>query len=134
MSDYHEMNILVVDDDLSTREKIQSDLRSLGFTGTLHEAVDGEDALRTLSALEMKNAKLDLVICDIVMPKKTGVEFLQDLRGGQSRYKNIKFLMLSSQSDRALVVACVKLGVGQYLIKPWDQKSLMLKMMEINKS
>ena len=64
------------------------------------------------------------------MPVKTGLELLKELRASNYRYANIPFLMLTSKSEVEMVVTCVKLGASQYLIKPWDSKTLYSKVSE----
>lgn len=130
MSNFEGSHFVVVDDDDATREKIIQNLRDLGFTGTIYQAVNGQEAVILLNDLASTGAQVDLVICDIVMPLKNGVEALEEVRGSGHSLSKVPFLMLTSQSDRSLVVACVKLGVSQYLIKPWDNKSLLGKIVE----
>lgn len=131
--DFKSFNIIVIEDDQDTRTRILADLNELGFQGEISQAVDGVQALEVLAKLEKEGKHLDMGICDIVMPNKTGIEFLKELRAGSSKFKMLPILMLSSHSDRQLIVSCIKLGIGQYLIKPWDKKSLMLKIMEVFK-
>lgn len=131
MSGIEKLNILVVDDDLETIKKILADLRAVGFTGEIFEAHDGQEAFERILDLEKSGKQIDFAICDIVMPRKNGVEFLKTLRASNSKYKNLPFLMLTSKSERELVVACVKLGVGQYLLKPWNQSSLLMKLLDV---
>lgn len=71
------MNIksaLIVDDDEKSRSLAQSILTSLGI-GDIHLAHDGQDAAKKLLALP----PLDLILCDIIMPERDGIEFISDL-------------------------------------------------------
>ena len=126
---YANFQIMVIDDDEVTRSKIVVSLRDLGFTGVIYQAINGQEALTFLNDLSDADKTIDLIICDIVMPIMNGVEVLTNVRSGFTKFKFTPFLMLTSRSDRELVVACVKQGADQYLIKPWDNKSLLAKIL-----
>lgn len=71
------MNIktaLIVDDDEASRSIAQNTLVSLGIAD-IHLAHDGKEAARKLAALP----QLDLILCDIIMPERDGIEFISDL-------------------------------------------------------
>jgi CheY-like chemotaxis protein len=71
------MNIksaLVVDDDETSRNLAQSTLAALGI-GDIYLAKDGKDAASQLGSLP----RLDLIMCDIIMPERDGIEFVSDL-------------------------------------------------------
>lgn len=65
---------LIVDDDLDSRNRARGILTSLGIP-EIYVAEDGKDAALKLQSLPA----LDLVMCDIFMPEKDGIEFLDDL-------------------------------------------------------
>jgi CheY-like chemotaxis protein len=128
MKDIKSLNILIVEDDLDVRARVAKDVKELGFEGELHLAGDGIEALEKLHETSISGKTIDLVICDIFMPKMTGIEFLEEIRDKDSPYKKLPVLMLTTKSERSLIINCIKLGVGQYLLKPWDKKSLMVKI------
>ena len=71
------MNIksaLIVDDDETSRNLARSILASLGI-GDIHLANDGREAAKKLHALP----PLDLIMCDIIMPERDGIEYISDL-------------------------------------------------------
>lgn len=71
------MNIksaLIVDDDETSRNLARSILVSLGID-EIHLAHDGKDAAKKLLTLP----PLDLILCDIIMPERDGIEFISDL-------------------------------------------------------
>ena len=67
-------NALIVDDDETSRNLAQSTLASLGVDN-IYLAHDGKDAAIKLNALP----QLDLIMCDIIMPERDGIEFISDL-------------------------------------------------------
>ena len=71
------MNIksaLIVDDDETSRNLARRILASLGI-GDIHLANDGKEAAKKLHALP----PLDLIMCDIIMPERDGIEYISDL-------------------------------------------------------
>jgi CheY-like chemotaxis protein len=67
-------NALIVDDDEASRSIAQSTLVSLGIAD-IHVAHDGKEAAKKLVALP----PFDLILCDIIMPERDGIEFISDL-------------------------------------------------------
>src|SRR4051812_12190621 len=69
------LRILVVDDDASIRRTLQVGLRKAGYE--VSEAKDGDEATRM-----WRDGAADLVIADIYMPKKSGLQLIKELRAG----------------------------------------------------
>ena len=113
---------LVVDDDAFSRAIAQRVLNSLGVTGCA-VAQDGEEGLHILS--HMAQAP-DLILCDIFMPNKDGIEFLDAL--AQSKFQGQ--VVLVSGGDPTMLEVAEKLGthgglnVTATLIKPLDREQL----------
>jgi two-component system chemotaxis response regulator CheY len=122
-------NFLIVDDDAETLEILQGDLTSLGVKGEILKAENGK------IALEMTRSRddIDFIICDMVMPVCDGLEFLTLFRTTVDTSKRIPFLMLTSKSDKGLILQCIKAGVSQYLLKPWTDQQLSEKIIECAK-
>ena len=128
MKPIDKVNFLIVEDDASTRDKIVQSLRDLGFNGDIHIANNGVEGLAQIDLLYGSKKDIDLVICDIIMPVMSGIELLKEVRQSTEKFSKIPFLMLTSKSEMEMVVTSVKLGASQYLIKPWDAKSLYGKL------
>lgn len=122
-----ETNILVAEDDQTTRENIVKDLKELGFNGRILEAEDGAIAFQTLTDAHASGLEINLIISDMVMPNKTGFEFLELLKGSAT-FKDIPFLMLTSRNDKEIILQCAKAGVSSYMIKPWNKQGLAEKI------
>ena len=75
MSKQFEETILVADDDFEARDYFQTALQSQGFSVQLAE--DGEDALRQLQTSENQAS---LVLLDVMLPGKDGIETLKEIR------------------------------------------------------
>jgi len=65
---------LIVDDDETSRDVAHGILTSLGI-GEIFLAHDGKEAARKLNSL----TRIDLILCDIIMPERDGIEFISDL-------------------------------------------------------
>jgi len=118
------MHILVVDDFSTMRRIVKNILRQLGFTN-ISEADDGTTALAKL-----RSEKIDFLITDWNMPKMTGMELLKEVRGDPD-LKAIPVLMVTAEALQENIIAAVKAGVNNYVVKPFDAKTLNEKMQKI---
>ncbi len=101
--------ILIVEDDLPTIEALAFKLSQRGIiVGT---ALDGEEAIKRI-----KREKYDLILLDLLLPKKSGFEVLQELKNdGQS--KNAKVIVLSNMGQEDNVRKAMELGASDYIVK-----------------
>ena len=118
------MNILVVDDFSTMRRIVKNILRQLGFNNVV-EADDGTTAMAKL-----KSEKIDFVITDWNMPKMTGMELLKEIRADEA-LKAIPVLMVTAEALQENIIAAVKAGVNNYIVKPFDAKTLSDKLTKI---
>lgn len=109
--------VLIVDDDMAVRYMLKrfKGWEALGFT-LAGEASDGREALRKLS-----ENPFDVVISDIKMPGMDGIEFLSELRNNGN---DICVLFLSTHSDFSYAKQGIRLGVFDYLTKPFSDETL----------
>ncbi|MBF0277690.1 MAG: chemotaxis response regulator CheY [SAR324 cluster bacterium] len=119
-----EMNILVVDDFSTMRRIVKNILRQLGFNNII-EADDGTTAMAKLSS-----EKVDFVITDWNMPKMTGMELLKEIRADEN-LKSLPVLMVTAEALQENIIAAVKAGVNNYIVKPFDAKTLSEKINKI---
>ncbi len=115
------MRILVVDDFLTMRRVVFSQLRDIGFDD-LAEAADGEAALVLLRA-----GPFDLVISDIDMPTMGGFELLSAIKT-DARLRHLPVLMLAAEARKEDIVRCAQVGAAAYLVKPFSKAVLEEKM------
>lgn len=66
----------------------------------------------------------DLIICDVLMPEMDGYEVLRILKSSPKTYK-IPFVFSTSMSEKIDVSEAYKLGVDDYLVKPFDPETLL---------
>ena len=118
------MKILIVDDSSVMRKVIKAAADVLDLE--TEEAQDGVEALRILS--ERYN-EIDLVLLDWNMPGKTGFEVLEDIKGNDN-YKNIPVMMVTTEGHKTSIVAAVRAGADNYLVKPFTVDELESKIVE----
>ena len=114
---YEYKRVLIADNSTAMRKTIKNSLNELGFTDYV-EAEDGHAALR-----EVGEDPVDLIISDWNMPKMTGLELLKVIRG-HDNLKEIPFLMITSEGDYSKITEAVKVGVSQYIVKPFEPEQL----------
>ena len=107
------MKILIVDDSGSMRHFSKNILKGLGIT-EIREAGDGNEAIKAVS-LE----KPDLILMDWNMPNLNGVEALKKLKADPAT-KPIPVIMITSESEKADIIAAVQAGAASYVIKPFN--------------
>lgn len=108
---------LVVDDQEPVRQLVARSLRQLG-AGKVLPASNG---LTALSVLETE--PVDFIISDWNMPKMNGVELLKAVRKQPNQTK-VPFLMITAETDRRRVMEVISSGVTDFLVKPFNVKTL----------
>ena len=116
------MIVLVVDDSKSTRLMISHGLRELGVSHIL-EADSAEQAESMLRIA----TDVDLIVTDWHMPGMTGLQLLIKLRA-QPRFKSTPIFLATSETAGENVVAALRAGATNYIIKPFDRKQLAEKL------
>ena len=111
-------NILIVEDDPSTRKLLSAVLKSNGYNALL--SVNGVDALEVL-----EHNHVDLMIIDVMMPKMNGYELTKTLRDSGSQ---IPMLMLSAKQAVADIKQGFIVGIDDYMTKPFDIDELLLRI------
>lgn len=108
--DNQQKRILIVEDDQFLREFYQELLQAEGYF--VDVAPDGEIGLAKLQQ-EVYN----LVLLDIMLPKKDGVQILRDLKTSPSKASNITIVVLTNLGHDSVIKECFDLGADGYLIK-----------------
>ena len=110
-------NILVVDDDKEIVNAIEIYLSQEGYN--IIKAYDGEEALEKL-----KENEIHLIILDIMMPNKDGIETLQEIR----KDKTIPIIMLSAKSEDCDTISGLNTGADDYVTKPFNPLELIARV------
>ena len=111
--------ILIIEDEESIRRVLVKILQESDEAIECVTAKDGQEAIDMLN----QDDSIDLVFCDIKMPKKDGIDVLQAFT---DRLADLPFIMISGHGDIDTAVECMRLGAFDYLSKPPDLNRLLL--------
>ncbi len=112
------VKILVVDDEARMRKLVRDFLTVKGFY--VIEAEDGEQAVEVFFAQK----DIGLVILDVMMPKMDGWEVLKTIR----QYSQVPVIMLTARGEERDELQGFKLGVDEYISKPFSPKILVARV------
>lgn len=115
--------ILIVDDDPTIRRFISTLLSDRGYE--VHQAGDGEEAVRLAGSL-----KPDLMLLDLIMPYRDGFDVLHDLKKdlGTSR---IPIVIMSVKNREDEIVKGLDMGADDYVVKPFNAHELAVRVRKI---
>ena len=113
-------HILVVDDDDGIRTLVKKYLNENNYLVTT--AIDAEDASE-----KIKKIKFDLIILDIMMPGKSGLEFIHD----HKKHLETPIVLLTAKGEANERVEGLEMGADDYLPKPFEPKELILRIQNI---
>ena len=115
-------NILIVEDEEAIRRVLKKVLSEDDRKNNILEASDGVEAIN-----KIKTENLQLVICDIKMPKKDGLDVLNFLKSYDDK---IPIIMISGHGDLKTAVMAMRKGAFDYIEKPPDLNSLLSSVRE----
>tara|TARA_Y100001949_G_scaffold38001_1_gene30377 strand:+ start:1481 stop:2647 length:1167 start_codon:yes stop_codon:yes gene_type:complete len=124
--------ILIVEDEDAIRRVLKKVLSEENPKSIIDEAVDGVDAVA-----KIKTSAYNLVICDIKMPKKDGIEVLNFIKKFS---EDTNVIMISGHGDLKTAVQAMRIGAFDYIEKPPDLNNLLvsvrgaLKSKKVNKN
>ena len=113
-----DIKILVVDAEARMRKLVKDFLSIKGYI--VLEAQDGEEALKVFDA----NKDVKLILLDVMMPKMDGFEVLEAIR----QYSKVPVMMLTARSEERDELEGYKLGVDEYITKPFSPKILVARV------
>jgi DNA-binding response OmpR family regulator len=109
--------VLVVDDDPVILKLLEVNFDMEGFE--VLTAKDGEDGVETA-----RTQRPDLIISDIMMPRKSGLELVTELKGDPDT-KDIPIILLSAKAQAADERAGLEAGADEYVTKPFEPLDLV---------
>ena len=112
----HEGSILVVDDESAIRENLELLLSDANYKVTLAE--NGTEGLKKL-----ESEFFDLVLLDVMMPDKNGLEVLKEIHLSSPE---TAIIMITAFGTIENAVSAIKAGAADYVTKPWDNEKLLL--------
>lgn len=117
-----ETNILVIEDSETIRREIVQVLKAHSLSTFCHEAGDGLEGLKLLLGI-----RIDLVLCDVEMPRMDGFRFLSMVRA-REELRDIPVILLTGKDDRASKITGLDQGAHDYITKPFDHGELVARV------
>ena len=114
--------ILIVDDAAFMRMMIKETLKSSGYENII-EAADGDQAVQTY-----KTEKPVLVIMDITMPNKNGLEALKEIKEFDPK---AVIVMCSAMGQESMVVEAIRNGAKDFIVKPFKSERIIKTVQNI---
>ena len=110
--------ILIVDDEADIRESLEALLTMEEYSVDL--APNATEGLKKIEA-----GNFDLVLLDLMMPDRSGMEVLQDVR---ERDRETPIFMITAYGSVEVAVNALKAGANDYFSKPWDNEKLLIEI------
>jgi len=107
--------VLIIDDEAEIRESLQTLLELEGYD--VEAAVDGQDGL-----LHLGERPFDLVLLDLALPDRNGIEVLQEIR---ARDPQLSVIMITAYGTVENAVLAMQGGAANFIQKPWDNEKLL---------
>ncbi len=117
-----DISVLIIDDSKAIRDTVREHLQMVSLFENYYEAGDGSEGFKIM----LKN-KIDIVICDIVMPGITGFQFLA-LKGSKPEFEDIPVIMLTAEESVDHKVRGLEQGASDYVTKPFDPAELIARV------
>jgi len=110
--------ILVIDDEPDIRDSLEALLSSENYRVEL--AANATEGLKRL-----ESSAYDLVLLDLMMPDKSGMQVLEEIR---TRDRETPIFMITAYGSVEVAVAALKQGANDYFPKPWDNEKLLIEI------
>lgn len=122
---------MIVEDNLDLRNYIADILRGANYP--ILEAENGREALDLLQKLEAKQQLPQLILSDIMMPVMDGFQLLRTLKDTPT-FQQIPVVMLTARADIRDKLTALRIGVDDYLLKPFDEEELVVRIQNLLKN
>jgi len=113
-------DVLIVDDEPNIVLSLQFLMKKAGFT--VRVARDGEEALA-----ELAKARPDLVLLDVMMPKRDGFEVCQTIRANPD-WRDVRIIMLTAKGREIEREKGLALGADDYITKPFSTRDVLAQV------
>lgn len=114
------MNILIIEDDPSIQMLLKLSLEVEGFRPVVAGSVAAG-----IDALQSRDRATDLILLDLMLPDRSGLELLQTL---QQQYPSIPVIVLTAKNEMNDKILGFQLGADDYLTKPFETRELIVRI------
>lgn len=115
--------VIIVEDEPNIAESLNFILNRAGYE--VKWVSDGNDAM-----FEIQNLQPDVVILDVMLPNRSGLEILRDLRAAPAISKT-PVLMLSAKGQTKDLAIAIETGADHYMVKPFSNADVLAKVTEL---
>ena len=122
------IRVLVCDDHSIVRQGLRQMLADTQDLALAAEVADGAQGIAAVRAAAAQGAAIDVVLLDIAMPGRDGLDVLKQLK---DEYPKLPVLILSTYPDRQYAVRCLRLGAAGYLNKSADSEQIMAAIRKV---
>lgn len=109
-------DVIIIDDDRGVIEVLELYCENLGCFRYIIKAKDGSEASKKLA-----NQKFSLILLDINMPKKSGVDIIKELTDKNHPNSLDSVVIVSGELNKTVLAEAMKNGVKTFLVKPFDE-------------
>ena len=109
--------ILICDDDINVHQSLNAYFKREGYQ--IFSAYDGEEAMKLA-----KNTRPDMILLDIMMPKKDGLVVCREIR----RESNVPIIMLTAKAEEFDKLLGLELGADDYITKPFSPREVLARV------
>lgn len=121
----NDLRILLVEDDDFTRKLVSRLLHEIG----VHAVWEASDGIKALDLLRQRGGEIDLVICDLEMPRMSGLDLLHALRtSGGEAVADLPVIVLTGHREADTVKRAIAYGISGYLVKPVAKTDLVKRL------
>ena len=125
------LSIICVDDQREVLAALRKDLESFTEYCTIIESESADETIEVFDEIDASGKQLALVICDHVMPGKSGIDLLVEIHQ-DLRYSKVKKLLLTGlATHRDTITAINEAHIDCYIEKPWDRENLIQTVKEL---
>lgn len=117
--------LLMIDESKDFIEVVRSNLKLSANIEISLEANDGE---RGLELIKSRQSEYDVIVMDLVLPKRDGLSILEDI---QTKGINKNIIVLTSYNSQDMIRRVSNLGIDYYMLKPFDFKELEKRILEL---
>ena len=116
-------DVIIIDDDRGVIEVLEMYCENLGVFRNIIKARDGSEASKKLA-----NQKFALILLDINMPKKSGVDIIKELEDKNHPNDLASVVIVSGELNKTILAESMKRGAKTFIVKPFDEEQFRDKV------